>query len=156
MGKPINEYGGWLVFCRICIILSLIFIIGNLISLFSVVIISVFLYNTVERQIFFSAITAIFAELILVLIQMQIIKILKTQASDIPAKISKLFIAWSVSVIAFWGVFLVMDHFNMLLKSNKNNKMIVAFEGLIIPLTWIAYFKWSKRVRAYYGHNAFK
>jgi uncharacterized membrane protein len=81
---------------------------------------------------------------------------LKTRAPIISNKLSKLFIVWLVVIIAIWGVFFVMDHFNILPGSFYDKFKIKALAGLIIPLSWLAYFRWSKRVKAYYGANAFE
>jgi uncharacterized membrane protein len=81
---------------------------------------------------------------------------LKTSAPVIPTQISKLFIVWLVIVIAMFGITLAMNYFNMLPSSFNDKFNIRILGGLIMPLSWLAYYRWSKRVKAYYGANAFE
>jgi hypothetical protein len=157
MSKPLNEFGGWLSFCKLCVILSFILLIKDVVLVSIALVANQFVHFTnISRQDTFSAMIVIFGYVILVFIQIQIIKILKTRAPIISNKLSKLFIVWLVVIIAIWGVFFVMDHFNILPGSFYDKFKIKALAGLIIPLSWLAYFRWSKRVKAYYGANAFE
>jgi len=112
--------------------------------------------TNISKQDTVSAVIGVFLDLILIFIQVQMLKILKTRASIIPTQISKLFIGWSVVIIVILGVFFVMYHFNILPGSFNDKFDIRILAGLIIPLSWLAYFRWSKRVKAYYGANAFE
>jgi hypothetical protein len=100
-----------------------------------------------------SAVIGVFACGILIFIQLQMIKIFKTQAPIVPTQISKLFAIWLGVVIANFGVSFVMYHLNMMPASLEMHKFIA---GSIIPLSWLAYFRRSKRVKVYYGANAFE
>ena len=158
MSKPFNEFGGWLIFCRICVILSFVLIIKDVVLVLIALVANPFMHITdISRQDTVSAVIGVFFDVILVFIQVQMIKIFKTRAPIIPTQISKLFIVWLVVVIAIFGVSFVTDHFNMLPSSLEIDKLkISTFAGLIIPLSWLAYFRRSKRVKAYYGANAFE
>ncbi len=158
MSKPLNEFGGWLSFCRFCLILSLIIIIKDVVLVSIALVANPFMHITnTSSQDTVSAVIGVFWAVILVLIQVQIIKILKTRAPIVPKQISKLLIVWLVVVIASFGVFLVMNHFNMLPNSLEIAKFkISTLAGLVIPISWLAYFSRSKRVKAYYGANAFE
>jgi hypothetical protein len=158
VSKPLNEFGGWLSFCRFCVILSFILIIIDLVLVFIALVAIAFTHPTnISSQDTVSAVVGVFEVGIVVFIQVQMIKILKTRAPIIPTQISKLFIVWLVVIIAGFGVFFVMYHFNMLPSSFAIDKFkISTLAGLIGPLSWLAYFRRSKRVKAYYGANAFK
>ncbi|MCX5849374.1 MAG: hypothetical protein NTW65_07975 [Deltaproteobacteria bacterium] len=157
MSKPLNEFGGWLIFCRLCVILIFIFIIKDVVLTFIVLVANPFMHVTnISTQDTVSAWIGVFADGILIFIQIQILKILKTRAPIIPTQISRLFIAWSVIIIAMFGITLVMNYFNMLPSSFNDKFNIRILAGLSMPLSWLAYYRWSKRVNAYYGANAFE
>jgi hypothetical protein len=107
LSKPLNEFGGWLSFCRFCVILSFILIIKDVVLTFIALEANLFMHVTnISTQDTVSAVIAVFVDVILVFIQVQILKILKTNTPVIPTKISKLFIVWLVVIIASFGVFL--------------------------------------------------
>lgn len=160
MSKPLNEFGGWLNFCGICVILSVIMLSIDIVEVIIVLVVSAFthLIINISRQDIVSGVIVVFVNGILVFIQVQIIKILKERAPIIPTQISKLFIVWLVVPIVIFGVVFLMHHFNMLPSSFKIDKLKISnlLAVLIIPLSWLAYFRKSKRVKAYYGANAFE
>jgi Zn-dependent protease len=157
LSKPLNEFGGWLSFCKFCVILSFILIIKDVVLTFIALEANLFMHVTnISTQDSVSAWIGVFVDIILVFIQVQILKTLKTSAPVIPTQISKLFIVWLVIVIAMFGITLVMNYFNMLPSSFNDKFNIRILAGLIMPLSWLAYFRWSKRVKAYYGANAFE
>lgn len=158
MSKPLNEFGGWLSFCKFCVILSFIFIIKDVVLTSIPLVANPFMHVTnISTQDTASAWIGVFVDVILVFIQVQILKILKTSTPVIPTKISKLFIVWVVVIIASFGVFFVMYHFKILPDSLEINKLKMSIiAGSTIPLSSLAYFRWSKRVKAYYGANAFE
>ena len=157
MSKPFNEFGGWLSFCKVCIILSFIMVMIDLVLASIALIANPFMHVTnINTQDTVSAVIGILGSVVFVLIQIQMLKILKTRAPIIPSQISKLFIVWLVVLITIWGVFFVMDHFTILPGSFNDKSKISIVAGSIIPLSCLAYFRWSKRVKAYYGVNAFE
>ncbi len=158
MSKPLNEFGGWLNFCGICVILSVIILSIDIVEVIIVLVVSAFthLIINISRQDIVSGMIVVLVNGILVFIQVRIIKILKERAPIISTQISKLFIGWLVVIMAMWGVFFVMYHFNILPGSFYDKFKISALAGLIIPLSWLAYFRWSQRVKAYYGANSFE
>ena len=93
MSKPLNEFGGWLSFCKFCVILSFILIIKDVVLTFIALEANLFMHVTnISTQDSVSAWIGVFVDIILVFIQVQILKTLKTSAPVIPTQISKLFI----------------------------------------------------------------
>jgi hypothetical protein len=157
VSKPLNEFGGWLTFFRICVILSFIWITIDSVLVLIALIAGPFMQITYSRQDVISAVIGVFACGILLFIQVQMIKIFKTQASIIPTQISKLFIIWLALLIASVGLAFVMYHFKMLPESLEINKFKMSIiAGSIIPFSCLAYFRWSRRVKTYYGANSFE
>lgn len=157
MSKPLNEFGGWLSFCKLCVILSFILMLKDVVLVSIALVANPFMHITsISTQDTVSAVIGVFAYGILLFLQVQIIKVLKIRVPIIPTQISKLFIVWLLVLLASFGVIFVIYHFKMMPNSFEINKLKISIiAGSIVPLSWLAYFRWSKRVKAYYGANAF-
>jgi hypothetical protein len=157
LSKPLNEFGGWLSFCRFYVILNFIGITIFLALLLIKLIKGAFMHITYSSQIIVLAVIIIFVSVIFVFNLVQILKILKTRSSIISTKISKLFILWLVLNMVTSVIIFVMGYLNILHGSFKIDKfMNNALLNSITTLSWLAYFRWSKRVKAFYGANAFE
>jgi hypothetical protein len=157
VGKPLNEFGGWLSFFRIIVMLSFMYISIICLLIFILFIVDAFMQNLIINKENVSSAIRVFFGLMLAAIQFQIVKGLKTQSSIAPDRISKLCIFDIALNMTSFGLGFVMYKLNMLPASaNINNYMRAAIAGSIIPLLLLAYLRRSKRVKAYYGANAFE
>lgn len=158
MSKPLNEFGGWLNFFRFCIILSLIFIIKDLVLALIALTAFAFIHTAnISSQAAISAVVGVLMSGVVLFVQVQILKKLKTQSTIIPTQISKLFIVWLVVILANIGIIFLMNRYYVLPTSFEIGKFkINALASLIIPLSWLIYSYRSKRVKAYYGAKAFE
>ena len=151
MTKPLNEFGGYLVFFRIS---NFVFFI---ISLVSVPLLLLAVVRTIAENMPTATSALIFSLSLTIssILIFKMLKVLKIQESFVPKKIVNFIFLLTIfsisfSLLNFVSKFLFLG-FNQETAMETSKQMI---NSIVWFLIWRSYFKKSKRVLAYYGKNA--
>jgi hypothetical protein len=146
MVKPISEYGGWLRFFRL---------VQSAWVLFTVVTLAFIIFSYTTKGAsgaswdLFRLETTI-ATVVLISITLKIVFAVKKPHPHIPTLIATLLILSAIFSIA--GSIVSIEFSDTRVKLNPLNDIA---RPILMTAIWVVYFRFSKRVRSFYGANAF-
>ena len=143
--KPIDQFGGWLRFFQVTEVIRIIVAFLMFWIWFHEV-----SAGKIANPWGFGSITTLVIQLVGVIISSIILWFLSQRAPQTPTRIAKLVIA---SAAVFIGGKILIG----IIEQLPTQKVSIGlFPSAVIAILWLEYFKSSKRVRGYYGRNAFQ
>ena len=156
MSRSLKDFGGWLSFYRLIHWIWFILVLSAYIIFVSLTLfISLMDLSLTEAFVIIPVSILFFGQFFFL---SRIFIILEKRSEKVPDKIVRY---WLYQLLAQTVVFLILyfsGYLDERIQSvNRTHVLIVGFSGMLLwYIIWIIYFRYSRRVREYYGANAEK